>query len=60
MLNYRKPSCGYAEYNGQFADKSNAVPGILAIVHTFGGDLKFNPHVHMLITDRDSGGLLKP
>ena len=34
--------------------KSDAVPGILAIVHTFGGDLKFNPHVHMLITE---GGL---
>ena len=33
---------------------SNAVPGIIAIVHTFGGDLKFNPHVHMLITE---GGL---
>jgi len=33
---------------------SDAVPGIIAIVHTFGGDLKFNPHVHMLITE---GGL---
>jgi Putative transposase/Transposase zinc-binding domain len=33
---------------------SGAVPGIIAIVHTFGGDIKFNPHVHMLITE---GGL---
>jgi len=33
---------------------SDAVPGIIAIVHTFGGDIKFNPHVHMLITE---GGL---
>ena len=32
----------------------DAVPGILAIVHTFGRDLKFNPHVHMLMTE---GGL---
>ncbi|MBI5788781.1 MAG: transposase [Candidatus Schekmanbacteria bacterium] len=33
---------------------SDAVPGILAVVHTFGRDLKFNPHVHMLMTE---GGL---
>ena len=33
---------------------TGAVPGITAIVHTFGGDIKFNPHVHMLITE---GGL---
>ena len=33
---------------------ADAVPGILAIVHTFGRDLKFNPHVHMLMTE---GGL---
>ena len=34
--------------------KSEAVPGILAVVHTFGRDLKFNPHVHLLMTE---GGL---
>jgi hypothetical protein len=33
---------------------SDAVPGILAIVHTFGRDLKFHPHVHILMTE---GGL---
>ena len=33
---------------------SEAIPGILAVVHTFGGDLKFNPHVHLLMTE---GGL---
>ncbi len=33
---------------------SDAIPGILAVVHTFGRDLKFNPHVHMLVTE---GGL---
>ncbi len=32
----------------------DAVPGILAVVHTFGRDLKFNAHVHMLMTE---GGL---
>ena len=33
---------------------TDAVPGILAIVHTFGKDLKFHPHVHILMTE---GGL---
>jgi hypothetical protein len=33
---------------------SDAIPGILLIVHTFGRNLKFNPHVHMLMTE---GGL---
>ncbi len=35
---------------------SGAVPGILAVVHTFGRDLKFHPHVHVLMTE---GGLNK-
>jgi hypothetical protein len=37
------------------SQKSKAVPGILVVVHTFGRDLKFNPHVHVLITE---GGLI--
>lgn len=30
------------------------VPGVIAVVHTFGGDLKWNPHVHVIVT---CGGL---
>jgi hypothetical protein len=30
------------------------VPGIIAVMHTFGKDLKWNPHVHCIVT---SGGL---
>lgn len=30
------------------------IPGITMVLHTFGRDLKFNPHIHMLIT---CGGL---
>lgn len=30
------------------------VPGIVAVLHTFGSDLKGNPHIHVLITE---GGL---
>jgi hypothetical protein len=29
-------------------------PGIVAVMHTFGSDLKWNPHIHVLITE---GGL---
>ena len=36
------------------SQKSEAIPGILAVGHTFGRDLKFNPHVHLLMTE---GGL---
>lgn len=30
------------------------IPGIVIVVHTFGRDLKFNPHIHALMTE---GGL---
>lgn len=30
------------------------VPGLIAVLHTFGSDLKWNPHIHMVIT---AGGL---
>lgn len=34
--------------------KKSYIPGITMILHTFGRDLKFNPHIHMLLT---CGGL---
>ena len=30
------------------------IPGIIMVLHTFGKDLKFNPHIHMILT---CGGL---
>lgn len=30
-------------------------PGIVTVIHTFGRDLKWNPHVHMLITEGGKG-----
>lgn len=35
-------------------DEAGYIPGIVMIMHTFGSDLKWNPHIHMLITE---GGL---
>lgn len=37
-----------------WGDLKKGVPGIIAVVHTFGGDLKWNPHVHVIVT---CGGL---
>jgi hypothetical protein len=37
-----------------FGKKYGAVPGIISVVHTFGGDIKWNPHVHCIVTE---GGL---
>jgi hypothetical protein len=31
--------------------KKEYTPGIITAIHTFGRDLKWNPHVHMLITE---------
>lgn len=33
----------------------NFKPGIVTALHTFGRDLKWNPHIHMLITEGASG-----
>jgi len=29
----------------------DATPGVVAVIHTYGKDLKFNPHVHALVTE---------
>lgn len=29
----------------------NVKPGIVAVLHTYGKDLKFNPHIHCLVTE---------
>jgi DNA-directed RNA polymerase subunit RPC12/RpoP len=35
--------------------KENYMPGIVAVIHTFGRDLKWNPHVHLLVTEGAAG-----
>ena len=46
----------FAAYTVTSWTKSNKFysPGITMVLHTFGRDLKFNPHIHMLVT---CGGL---
>lgn len=35
--------------------KEQFTPGIITVIHTFGRDLKWNPHVHVLVTEGASG-----
>ncbi len=39
-----------------FKKKLKAIPGVIAGLHTFGAQMNFNPHVHMLVT---MGGMKK-
>ena len=41
------------EWAKKYADDP-FIPGIIAVLHTFGADLKYNPHIHILVT---AGGL---
>jgi len=40
----------------QWRNIKGITTGILIVIHTFGRDLKFNPHIHMLLTE---GGFTK-
>lgn len=33
----------------------NFIPGYISVLHTFGRDLKWNPHIHMIVTEGASG-----
>ena len=35
--------------------KENFTPGFISTLHTFGRDLKWNPHIHVLITEGAAG-----
>lgn len=37
-----------------FKHKHNIIPGIVSVLHTSGSDLKYHPHIHMIVT---GGGL---
>ena len=30
---------------------TNSIPGVITVLHTFGDDLKFNPHIHAIVTE---------
>lgn len=35
--------------------KEQYTPGVVTVIHTFGRDLKWNPHVHVMVTEGMSG-----
>jgi hypothetical protein len=35
--------------------KEEFTPGVVSVIHTFGRDLKWNPHVHLLVTEGAMG-----
>lgn len=37
--------------------KEEFIPGIVTVIHTFGRDLKWNPHVHMMVTEGGKGNI---
>jgi len=39
--------------------KEHFRPGMVVALHTFGRDLKWNPHIHMLITEGATGNITK-
>ena len=39
----------------KYTSKINYSPGFFAFLHTFGRDLKWNPHIHILITELKLG-----
>ena len=41
-----------------FKDKyksQNYIPGIIAVLHTYGRDMKWNPHIHTIVTEGAMG-----
>ena len=39
------------------APLKNYIPGIVSVLHTFGTDLKWNPHIHCLVTEGASSNI---
>ncbi len=37
--------------------KENFIPGFICVLHTFGRDLKWNPHIHALISEGAAGNV---
>ncbi len=52
------PQTAYQVIKSYFYKRSKResfIPGVVAIIHTFGRDLKWNPHVHLLVTEGGMG-----
>lgn len=55
-LSYRKNKSGKTK---EYKSKTKWNPGFFAFLHTFGRDLKWNPHIHVLIAELKKSKSLK-
>ena len=39
------------KYSKKYTSKTKFTPGLFAFLYTFGRDLKWNPHIHILIAE---------
>ncbi|MGK0426438.1 MAG: hypothetical protein ACJAUR_000538 [Ulvibacter sp.] len=49
-------NCSQEVIQSAFKDQHNLLPGIVSVLHTNGSDLKFHPHVHLIVS---CGGFTK-
>jgi hypothetical protein len=40
---------------GKRSKSENYIPGMISVLHTFGSDLKWNPHIHMVLCEEAVG-----
>ena len=52
-LSYKKTKDGKTK---EYKSKTKWIPGFFAFLHTFGRDLKWNPHIHVLIAELKISG----
>lgn len=48
-----KSRCMFSKMN----KSENFTPGLICVLHTFGRDLKWNPHIHTLISEGGAGNI---
>ena len=46
-----------SSFNKKRAPRKKLTPGIVLVLHTFGKDLKWNPHIHCLVTEGASSNI---
>ena len=51
MLNYTYKKSGSKKKKKKYSSKTKYTPGFFSFLHTFGRDLKWNPHIHVLIAE---------
>lgn len=51
IINVKYKTCKGKIKKKKYINKLKKIPGFIAFLHTFGRDLKFNPHIHVLIAE---------